>query len=184
MHCESFSNEVSAQLSLTDILYYFWGFPLLCLCYYETFFHFRTCGQLDAKSALDFKSLMATITSSFAYFVQYNGVVKFGIKDICNYIDNLPSTKTSYEKVAETINRINYHLENECLAFSYSGFCSYVSGDGWNSDGASSGGRLWIWQVCNELASFQTTSTATLPFGANVPASFFASECKCAFGDR
>lgn len=44
--------------------------------------------------------------------------------------------------------------------------------------------RPWIYQTCNEVGWFQTSTSANQPFGSKYPLAFFTTLCGDAYGEN
>ncbi|RWS00406.1 putative serine protease K12H4.7-like protein, partial [Dinothrombium tinctorium] len=133
------------------------------------------CENFDGKNAKDVSLLMLRLIEYFQATVQYNNQ-DYNIEEVCEIM--------SKEQPLAKLNQrfLNY----PCLDVSYTKALKVfqkteLDAPAWDD---LFGNRQYIYQLCNEIASFQTTDSKNQPFGSDLPIGFFTTMCADIFGNQ
>lgn len=133
---------------------------------------------------MDVLNFYSAISTIFGYYTQYNGA-SYGVmtvKDICDSIST-GGQHDNFHALAKLLQRMYYSLEYDCIEFSNKEYCDFASKTSWDDPAVAHGSRIWNWQLCSEVASFQTTNSKNQPF-FGLTTDLFVAQCQCAFGEK
>lgn len=131
-------------------------------------------------------NLMASIAHTFSIVAQLNDVNIQG-----NYINvDLVCSVMTNSSIGEPINRIGQinsmvmqdHYEN-VTHYRYSNMIEGLRNTSMSSPAAVFGARQWLYQMCNEMGFFQTTTASPDIFGSQIPIDFYTDQCEQVFGN-
>lgn len=133
---------------------------------------FNLCAPLNPKNQLDVWNLLADLSNTIAYLVQFHSLLG-DIQDGCAIITD-PQYQDGLAGYAAYVRSLYGEF---CLESNYDDFVEFARETSWSSGVQQLNLRQWIYQTCSEIGLFLTTSSNDQPFGSNIPLDLDLAVC-------